>query len=100
MKFHPEDDPEPPFLPTEPAAPARPRLPKLRGTTLEAIALWTMACAERADREALQGDAERVQFKRGEASAYRTVAWRLLRVLTEVRIRSGRARRRSEGEGG
>jgi hypothetical protein len=96
MKFHPEDDPELPFLPTDPVPPqaARPRLPKLRGATLEAIALWTMACAERADREALQGDAEGMQFKRGAASAYRTVARRLLRLLTEA------ARRRSEGEGG
>jgi hypothetical protein len=75
-------------------------VPKLRGATLDAIALWALACAERADREALQVDAERVQFKRGEASAYRTVARRLLRLLTEVRSRSGRARRRREGESG
>jgi hypothetical protein len=94
--FEREDDPMAPVFPAEPMPPqparVRPRLPKLRGTTLEAIALWTMACAEQADREALQWDAERVQFKGGAASAYRTVARRLLRLLTEASL-GGRALR-------
>jgi len=56
--FEREDDPAAPLFPAEPMlpppAPARPRLPKLRGATLEAVALGTIACAERADREAVQ----------------------------------------------
>jgi len=88
--FERDDDPEAPFIPAEPMPPppalAQPRLPKLRGATLEAIALWTMACAEQADREALSGDVERVQFKSGAASAYRTVTRRLLRLPTEASV--------------
>jgi hypothetical protein len=91
-----EDDPMAPVFPAEPMPPqparVRPRLPKLRGATLEAIALWTMACAEQADWEALQWDAERAQFKGGAASAYRTVARRLVCLLATASLGGVRPR--------